>query len=347
MMGQEYLLLYYACSYIPAKLDSMIQCVNLDQKDGTPGEMFRLFWSRVQLEYLPVKCVLAPNTRVTILDPAPDLELRTIFGVDLLRLLSSHAPTASLWYVQSQGYTQLLDMMLLGAKASALQMQQPLVRSFLSNLLQLVNHLMELENAKYLRIFASDPRYLRCIVDLIYAPAHEVQTTAIKLLQSLAKHPRLFAMLSHLEDLVQPVASVNADVLSYVAETALVKHQPTPPMPQDNNVLLAHLLFVPFFTGLSTTELAKLSLGFNRCNEYTPSRWHILVNDSRFSAIPDWMLEPNNSTVASSTSAMKRIQKRFESSLECTVTRPMSHCIQSTKKHIQVMLLQLHGSVLH
>ncbi|KAF1775114.1 hypothetical protein GQ600_24737 [Phytophthora cactorum] len=60
----------------------------------------------------------------------PDAELVTIFGIDLLKLLSSRIPLAAKWFVDCQGETQLLDMMLLASKASALQMQHPLVRSF-------------------------------------------------------------------------------------------------------------------------------------------------------------------------------------------------------------------------
>ncbi|GMF38148.1 unnamed protein product [Phytophthora fragariaefolia] len=317
-MGREYLLLYHVCSHSPTKLTSIMRSLHIGQGDGhehTPSERFRLFWSRVQLNSLPVKFVLHPNTRVTILDPSSDVDLTTIFGIDLLRLLSSNTPYVGLLYVRCQGYTQLLDMLLLGVNVSALQMQQLFVRSFLSNLLYLVSQLVEVDNLKYIRIFASDPRYLRCVVDFIYAPAHEVQTGAIKLLQKLAQNPRLFAILSRLENVAQPLATVHTDAISYVTEIILTKHQASPPLAQDCVVLLAHLLFVPFFTGLSTTELVKLSLGFSRCKEYAQNCWLVLLNDWRYSAIPDWMLEPSTYSAVSLSSAMKRIQKRFDSTL--------------------------------
>ncbi|KAG3067688.1 hypothetical protein PC121_g10445 [Phytophthora cactorum] len=315
-MGREYLLLKEMCQHIPENIGLMMKCFGLDcvnDPRSKPSDFFRMFWSPAHLKLLPVKFTLAVKTKMTILDPSPDAELVTIFGIDLLKLLSSRIPLAAKWFVDCQGETQLLDMMLLASKASALQMQHPLVRSFLSNLLWLTNQLLELDHATYQRIFTSDPRFLRCVVDLIYAPAHEVQTSAIKLLRNLAQQPRIFTMLSRLENVIYSIGTVSADVISYAGEK-LNKCQISPPLSQDCVALFAHLSFVPFFTDLSVTELVKLSLGFRPCRQPEPLCWMILMNDGRFSSIPEWMFaeQSNTTTMASFTSAMKRIQKRFE-----------------------------------
>ncbi|KAF1775115.1 hypothetical protein GQ600_24738 [Phytophthora cactorum] len=92
-------------------------------------------------------------------------------------------------------------------------------------------------------------------------------------------------MLSRLENVIYSIGTVSADVISYAGEK-LNKCQISPPLSQDCVALFAHLSFVPFFTDLSVTEL-----------------FH-----------PEWMFaeQSNTTTMASFTSAMKRIQKRFE-----------------------------------
>ncbi|KAG7388408.1 hypothetical protein PHYPSEUDO_012616, partial [Phytophthora pseudosyringae] len=318
-MGREYLILKDICQWhMPKNLDVMMKCFGLgcvDDPQSKPSAAFRMFWNSVYLKLLPVTFTLATKTKVTISDPSHEVGLATIFGVDLLKLLSSHCPLAAKWYAECHGDTHLLDMMLLASKVSALQMQHSLIRSFLSNLLWLANQLLELDHAKYHRIFMSDPRYLRCAVDLIYAPAHEVQMSAIKLVQNLAQQPRLFATLSRLENLEYPLASASTDVISYAGER-LTKHQLSPQLSPDCVVLLAHISLVPFFIDLSTTELVKLSLGFRPCSQPAKHCWMILMNDCRFSAVPEWMIgEQSNTTMASFHSAMNRVQKRFEGSL--------------------------------
>ncbi|ETK91704.1 hypothetical protein L915_04789 [Phytophthora nicotianae] len=314
-MGREYLLLKEMCQHIPENIVVMAKCFGLDcmnNPQGKPSDVFRVFWSSVHLQLLPVKFTLAAGNKITILDPSTEAELVLIFGIDVLKLLSSSTPPAVKWYAECQGDTEVLDMMLLASKTSTLQMQHSLVRSFLSSLLWLTNQLLELDHATYLSIFTSDPRYLRCVIDLIYAPAHEVQTSAIKLLQNLAQQPRIFAMLSRLDSVTDPIGTVNSDVVSYVGKK-LNKYLPTPPLSQDCVVLLAHISFVPFFTDLNTTELVKLSLGFRQCRHPESHCWTILVGDGRFSSVPEWMIAQYSKTSMTSFAAvMQRIQKRFD-----------------------------------
>ncbi|GMF64716.1 unnamed protein product [Phytophthora lilii] len=316
IQGRDYLLVCNVCKHNPTNIDLVMQRFGFDnsQLGTTPSEFFRLFWSPVRLNLLPVKFSIGDRTKLEILDPSSEVNLTTIFGLELLRILAARFPNIVLWYAQCHGHSQLLEIMLLASKVSALQMQHILVRTFLSNLLDLINQLVDIAPTRYHRIFSSDPRYLRCIVGLIYAPAHEVQTTAIKLLQNLAQQPRIFGMLSRLENLVEPLATVNTEVVSYVGETVAI-YELSPPLSQNSMILLAHLLFVPFFTDITFTELVKLAFGFNPCGHSTQDVWIIALNDGNFNAIPDWMIVANDVMETAFTPAIKRMQKRFDTSI--------------------------------
>jgi hypothetical protein len=316
-LGREYHLLCRACQHIPRNIELILQCFRPDDSEHEPNERFRLFWQRVRLSHLPVQMVFPAAeaaSKTTLLDFSPDTSLAMIFGMELLKMLTLCEPLTMRWYALHQGATQLLDMLLLASRASALQLQHLMVRSFLSNLLYLVDQLVELDREKYRCIFERDPRYIRCVVDLIYTPAHEVQSSAIKLVQSLALYRPLFGMISLLESLTQPLGSVKSEGVAYVKEI-LSRHQVSPPFRQDRVVLLAHIWLVPFLMDLSVTELVKLSLGFSSCTEAAEDSWVLLSNDFRFNAIPEWMLEANASAQASFNDAMKHIQKLFERAL--------------------------------
>ncbi|KAG4249175.1 hypothetical protein PC116_g3068 [Phytophthora cactorum] len=107
-MGREYLLLKEMCQHIPENIGLMMKCFGLDcvnDPRSKPSDFFRMFWSPAHLKLLPVKFTLAVKTKMTILDPSPDAELVTIFGIDLLKLLSSRIPLAAKWFVDCQDAT--------------------------------------------------------------------------------------------------------------------------------------------------------------------------------------------------------------------------------------------------
>lgn len=319
--GVAYELLYTLCCQDSANTERLLQHFTTTGEDRSMcmPQGFLSFIRGVKLEYLPVRVSTLKarsqdtETAVTLLDPRAPSTPAIAYGIGVLNFLSSRSSIVANWIVEMQGIQTLFDLLMLDAAFTS--RLPPSVRvTYTSNLAELLGNVVAV-NTGAVQLIQADARLLSRIVSLMYAIKSRTQLAALGLLLRLTEHPRTTDMLCELENMTTSVSVVDTTMVERL-QSRLDELRITPPLRPKEVVELAHMLQIPFFLDLTTTEIMRLSLGFVESRLIEDESFMILAGDGHFSDVPSWMLcEELQSTDSKhqvqQSSVMKRIRETF------------------------------------
>lgn len=331
--GVAYELLYTVCKQSPHSADRIFQ--HFAESDGGRGDneapqMSRAFRNLVQgvrLEHLVIQLSVSKikgqetDNTVTMLDPRAPSSPAVGYAIGLLNLMSVRSPDVIPWFIESQGFQVLFDLLLMDSVY--VNSLPPSIKSvFHSGLVLILARVLHLYPDSD-RFIIADARILHRIVRLAYSLKSHTQLAALELLQSLSKSPRIRDMLFRLEYFSSSLSLVE-DLMTDCVQARCTDLQVTPPLRPRETVELAHLLQLPFFLDLTTTEIMRLSMCFVESRLVEEDSLMIVVGNGRFGKIPAWMVREvygSEVDVHQKKVSDHQVMSRIDEEFKCVVSK--------------------------